>query len=82
MDRKYNMLNILTKEQAEKSEKEMDKILLSLDFNTKSSLVSLLKPLMRKIYCDHDWVDTDSYENDLPKNTLFCKKCFLLKDKN
>lgn len=75
------MLYVLSKEEAEREEEEMDEFLLSLDFNTKSSLVSLLKPLFKQINCDHDWVDLDSYENNMPKNSLMCRKCSLIRKK-
>ncbi len=38
------MLQVLTEEEGVKIEEEMNKFLLSLDFNTKSALVNLLKP--------------------------------------
>ncbi len=75
------MLYVLSSEEAEKADKEMNEFLLSLDFNIKSSLVSLLKPILKQINCEHDWVDLDSYENDMPKNSLFCRKCYLIKGK-
>lgn len=75
------MLYVLSKEEAEKEEKEVDKFLLSLDFNIKSSLASLLKPMLKQINCEHDWVDLDSYENSMPKNSLLCQKCSLIRGK-
>ena len=75
------MLHVLSQEEIEKADKEMNEFLLSLDFNIKSSLVSLLKPILKQINCEHDWVDLDSYENDMPKNSLFCRKCYLIKGK-
>ncbi len=75
------MLYVLSSEEVEKADKEMNEFLLSLDFNIKSSLVSLLKPILKQVNCEHDWVDLDSYENDMPKNSLFCRKCYLIKGK-
>ncbi|MDO8610097.1 MAG: hypothetical protein Q7R95_06085 [bacterium] len=75
------MIQILTEEQALESEKKMDNFLLSLDFNTKSEIVRLLKPLIEKINCEHDFIDTDSYENELPKNMYLCRKCNFMKEK-
>lgn len=76
------MFHILSKKEALKAEKEMNEFLSSLDFNIKSGLVSLLKPILTQRDCVHDWSDTDSYENDLPKNSLICRKCSLMKKKD
>lgn len=75
------MVYVLTEKEAKKAEEEIDKFLLSLDFNTKSSLVSLLKPILEQKGCEHDWVDLDSYENDLPKNSKICRECSLIRKK-
>lgn len=75
------MLYVLSSEEAEKADKEINEFLLSLDFNIKSSLVSLLKPILKQVNCEHDWVDLDSYENDLPKNSKMCRECSLIRKK-
>ncbi len=75
------MLYVLSSEEAEKADKEINEFLLSLDFNIKSSLVSLLKPILKQVNCEHDWVDLDSYENKMPKNSLWCPNCSLIKGK-
>ena len=69
------MFHILSKKEAINAEKEIDKFLVALDFNIKSGLVSLLKPILKERDCLHYWIDTSSYENDFPKNSLICQKC-------
>ncbi len=76
------MLSILSKEEFEKQEKEMNGWLLALDWNTKAAIFSLLKPLQKQAECEHFFQDTDNWKNDFPKNTLICFKCNYSKLKN
>lgn len=42
----------------------------------------MLKPLIHRLSCKHEqWYDLDSYENNLPKNSLLCGDCGLIKNK-
>jgi hypothetical protein len=75
------MLQILTKEQSNEMEKRTDDVLTSLDYNIKSALIDLLIPILQQRDCDHDWVDYDSYENQMPKNSKGCRKCNLIRKK-
>ncbi len=61
------MLKVLSEKEVETSWKEVDEFLLSLDKNIKSDLVFLLKPLIKQLNCNHDFLDLDSYENSFPK---------------
>jgi len=73
------MIRIMTDEEANKVEEGYNEFLVSLDFNTKSALVNLLKPLLEQLNCEHEWIDPNEYENKLDKTKLFCKKCHLTK---
>lgn len=75
------MVKLLTKKEFSNAEKEINNFLLSLDFNIKSSLFNLFSPIVEKMNCEHEWKNTDSYENDFDKNTKICKKCLWLKNK-
>lgn len=75
------MLKILSKEESEKYEKEMDEWLLSLHWNIKAGIKNLIEPLLEQVNCSHEWVDNNSYENELPKNEFHCRKCYLTKKK-
>ena len=75
------MVKVLTKKEFSNAEREINNFLLSLDFNIKSSLFNLFTPIIEKINCEHEWKNTDSYENDLDKNMKICKKCLWLKNK-
>lgn len=70
-----NYVRVLTEEEARKSQEEVDKFLLSLDYNTKYQLQSLVKHFQSKIECEHEWIDPNTYENKLPKDKLFCRFC-------
>lgn len=72
-------MQILTQEQRDKSEQEINEFLLSLDFNLKINIVRLLEPFIKTINCEHNWLSTDEYENNLPKNSKICRKCNLIK---
>lgn len=76
------MLRELTQEESAIKERRINEYLLSLDSNTKSHLVSLLNPLTKQANCNHNWIDLDSYENEMPPNSLFCNKCQLIKRKD
>lgn len=76
------MIKILTKEESLSKEREINEYLLGLDLNTKIQLVSLLRPIKNQANCDHNWIDLDSYENELPPNSLLCNKCQLIKRKD
>ena len=75
------MVKVLTKKEFSNAEREINNFLLSLDFNIKSSLFNLFTPIVEKMNCEHEWKNTDSYENDFDKNMRICKKCFWLKSK-
>lgn len=75
------MLKILTQEEAEESKKEINEFLVSLDFDIKSKLYSLLRPLITQRNCNHDWVNYDSYDNEMPKDKKYCRKCSLICNK-
>lgn len=74
------MIKIMSEEEAKQQEKDIDKFLTSLDFNTKSKLVSLLKPMQKQINCEHDWIDPNEYDNELDKTKQYCRHCDLTKD--
>ena len=40
----------------------------------------MFEPFSEKINCNHEWVDPNEYENELDKNSLYCKKCHHKKD--
>jgi hypothetical protein len=75
------MMRILSKEEFILVEKELNEWLLSLDFNVKSGIKSLLNPLIDQANCQHEWIDPNTYENNLDKNKLFCRFCNLTKNK-
>ena len=75
------MMRILSIPEAKKISEENDKFLLSLDDHIKSSLVHLLQPLVKQLYCEHEWIDFDSYENQMPKDSKYCTKCQLIAKK-
>lgn len=67
------MVRVLSEEESKKVEKEVDEFLLSLDFNTKQRIKTLIESFQQQIECEHNWIDPNSYENELPKNKLFCR---------
>ena len=62
-------------------DKRTDEFLTSLDWNAKNAIIQLLTPFIMQRDCDHDWVDYDSYENEMPKNSRGCRKCNLIRSK-
>lgn len=77
------MFRVLTKEEGLEYERQVDDFLLSLDWNIKYRIRDLIEPILKQTECLlHDWVDTDSYENELSKNSLYCRKCNLWKKKS
>ena len=37
--------------------------------------------LVKQIECEHDWINYDSYENEMPKDEKYCRKCSLTRKK-
>lgn len=68
-----NYLQVLSKEESERLDRETDAFLLSLDSNTKGLIKSLVERFQSQIECEHQWIDPNTYENDLPKDRLFCR---------
>ena len=73
------MIRVLTEKESEESIKSTDKFLLSLDQNLKWGLHSLLTPIIKQLNCEHVWIDPNTYKNSLPKDILFCNKCYFKK---
>lgn len=73
------MMYVLSEEESLKLEQETDKWLLSLDWNTKFKIKEMLQPLLERTVCEHNWIDPNTYSNELDKTKLFCSKCHLTK---
>jgi hypothetical protein len=73
------MLKVLSKKESKILEKETNKWLLALDWNTKFKIKALLEPIIAQTNCEHDWIDPNTYKNELDKTKLFCRKCNLTK---
>jgi hypothetical protein len=44
----------------------------------------MLQPLLERTVCEHQWIDPNTYLNELDKTKEFCYKCHLtrsIKDK-
>jgi hypothetical protein len=74
------MLKVLSKRETKILEKETDKWLLALDWNTKFRIKDLLQPVITWVNCEHDWIDPNTYENELDKTKLYCRHCNLTKN--
>lgn len=73
------MLRVLSKKENKVLEKEINKWLLALDWNTKFKIKALLEPIIAQTNCEHVWIDPNTYENRLDKTKLFCINCKLTK---
>jgi len=69
------MVRVMTEEEVEKSNKELDEWIMNLDYNTKQYIRSLLAPFIEMSECEHDLVDPNTYENSLDKNIKYCRYC-------
>ena len=69
------MYRTMTDQEVEESNKELDEFWKNLDWNTKNHIKMLLDPYLEKVDCHHDYIDPNTYENNLDKNYLFCRKC-------
>jgi hypothetical protein len=75
------MMRILSEEESIQSEKEINEWILSLNFNTKARLKEMLEPIIRQSNCTHEWIDPNTYENNLDKSMEYCRLCNLTKPK-
>lgn len=73
------MMITLSEEESLKLYQETDKWLLDLDWNTKFKIKQLLQPLLEHTLCEHEWIDPNTYLNELDKTKMFCFKCHLTK---
>lgn len=71
------MIRVLSPEEAVQSEKEVNQFLLSLDYNTKHRIKDMIEPLLQQAHCEHEWIDPNTYVNELDKSEEFCRLCRL-----
>jgi len=76
------MFQVISKEEAKRNQKELDDWIMSLDYNTKHHIKEIIVPFIKQNNCFHEWVDPNSYENELDKTKVFCRHCNLKKDLN
>jgi hypothetical protein len=74
------MMRILSKEEVKQEHEAVDKWIMALDYNTKFHLRSLLEPFQKQSNCSHIFIDPNSYENQMPKDKLFCRLCSVTKE--
>jgi hypothetical protein len=72
-----NFMRILSPEEVTQSQKKVDSFLLSLDYNTKYRIRDMLEPLLQQANCEHEWIDPNTYVNELDKSEEFCRHCHL-----
>ena len=70
-------MRVLSPEETKESNQEIDKFLMSLDYNTKHHIRYLIEPLLNQAKCNHVWIDPNTYENELDKSLEFCSNCHL-----
>lgn len=73
------MMQVLSEEESLKLYQKTDKWLLELDWNTKFRIRALLDPFYQQTNCEHEWIDPNTYLNELDKTKEFCSKCYLTK---
>jgi hypothetical protein len=71
------MIYVLSPEEVAQSQREVDTFLLSLDYNTKYRIKDMIEPLLRQANCEHEWIDPNTYVNELDKSEEFCRFCHL-----
>src|ERR1035437_5393812 len=76
------MMQVMSEEEREIFDKELNKWINDLDWTTKQNVRSLLLPIMEQRDCRHDWIDPTTYENQMPKDKVFCTNCSLTRDIN
>lgn len=70
-----NFMRTMTDVEIDQWNKELDEFWNNLDWSTKNDVKRLLDPYLQRVECKHEFIDPDTYENDLDKNYLYCKKC-------
>lgn len=65
----------MTDKEAAEAEKTWNEWFEGLNFNVKSDIYTLVKPLVEMSECQHNFYDTDGYKNDFESGTLICRKC-------
>jgi hypothetical protein len=76
------MIRTLSDEEVKEFEKELNDFLLSLDLTTKDLIKRLLGPKIEQSICGHEWIDPNTYKNELDKNYLYCRYCKVMKLKS
>jgi len=70
------MIRQMTPEEIEEHDQRLEQFWQDLDWNSKNAIMHMLEPFIEKASCNHEWVDPNEYENELDKNTAYCKKCY------
>lgn len=73
------MIQNMSKKEVKKTINKWNNWFINLDFNTKSNIYNLTNNLLEQANCNHDWIDPNTYENDLDKTKQFCSNCNLVK---
>jgi hypothetical protein len=71
------MIRTLTDKEVEEWKKDIDHFFDSLDYSIKNDIKRLIEPILLQCGCNHDWIDPNTYENNLDKNYLHCSKCHM-----
>lgn len=69
------MMRVLTPEEVEAHNEMIESWWNNLDRETKNKLHYFTEYFMKMANCEHDWIDPNSYSNELDKTKLFCRKC-------
>ena len=69
------MIRQMTPEEIEVHDHKLEQFWKDLDWNTKNDIMHMFEPFIEKASCEHEWVDPNEYDNELNKDTLYCRKC-------
>ena len=72
-----NFMRVMSPEEIQESHKVVDTFLMNLDYNTKYKIKEMLEPLFVQANCEHEWIDPNTYVNELDKSEEFCRHCHL-----